>query len=136
MSWNTNILVVADRTVDSDDLLQALCERANAGPVDVTLLAPADLGRGPTARRLARAVARLEAIDIVVEGIVGHPDPIVALHEVWEPHRFDEIVVATLAPAYSRWMRSNLPYRVERFTGVEVTHVVARFGARMPAVRV
>ena len=125
MSWNTNLLVVANRTVDSDELLQTLFDRSVAGSVHVTLVAPADAGRVPTARRLARAVDRIERYDISVEGIVGHPDPLVAVEEVWDPRRFDEIIVATLPTDVSRWVALDLPHRVERFTGVRVTHVVA-----------
>ena len=129
MSWNTNLLVVANRTVDSDELLQELRARSVAGSIHVTLVAPADAGRVPTARRLERAVHRIERYDIAVEGIVGHPDPLVAVEEVWDPRRFDEIIVATLPTDVSRWMAIDLPHRIERFTGARVTHVVASAGA-------
>jgi len=53
-----------------------------------------------------------------------------ALADVWDPRRFDEVVVATLPDATSRWLAVNLPKRVERYTGARVTHVVARPSAR------
>jgi hypothetical protein len=129
MSWTTNLLVIANRTIDSDELLRMLCSRSVAGPIQVTLVAPAEEGREPTARRLARATRRLEAEDITVEAIVGHPDPHVALEGVWDPQRFDEVIVATLPAEQSRWLALDLPHRVERFTGVRVTHVVATMAA-------
>jgi hypothetical protein len=134
MSWNTNLLVIANRTVDSEELLLLLRNRATAGSIEVTLVAPSDAGRIPTARRLDRAIARLEADDITVEGIVGHPDPLVAVQDVWDPRRFDEVVVATLPTDVSRWMALDLPRRIERFTGAHVTHVIASAstGSGMP----
>ncbi len=125
MSWTSNLLVIAHRTIDSEHLLQTLLRRAGAGPIRLTLLVPAHGGRGPSMRRLDRATRRLEAADITVEALVGHPDPIVALDEVWKPYRFDEVVVATLPDNRSRRLALALPHRVERFTGVPVTHVVA-----------
>ena len=126
MPWNTNLLVIANRTVDSVELLRALRARAAAGPIQVTIVAPADVGRAATARRVERAIARLEADDVAVEGMVGHPDPIVAVQDVWDPRRFDEVIVSTLPTDVSRWMALDLPRRIERFTGAQVTHVVAR----------
>ena len=125
MSWNSNLLVIAHRTVDSDHLVEMLCARAAAGPIRVMLLVPAHGDRVSTAKRTDRAAQRLEAKDITVEALVGHPDPIVALDEIWRPYRYDEIIVATLPDGRSRWLTLALPHRVERFTGVEVTHVVA-----------
>ena len=125
MSWTTKLLVVANRTVASDELLHALRARATAGPIEVTLVAPADTAREATARRLERAVERLEAEGIAVAGFVGHPDPLVAVEEVWDPRRFDEVIVVTLPTDVSRWMRLDLPHRIERFTGARTTHVVA-----------
>ena len=125
MSWNSNLLVIAHRTVDSDHLVEMLCARAAAGPIRMTLLVPAHGDRVSTAHRADRAAQRLEAKDITVEAIVGHPDPIVALDEIWRPYRYDEVIVATLPDGRSRRLMLALPHRVERFTGVEVTHVVA-----------
>ena len=125
MSWITKLLVIANRTVDSEELLRVLRDRAAAGTIQVTLVAPDDTGRGQSARRLEHAVASLEADDIKVEGIVGHPDPIVAVQEVWDPRKFDEVIVATLPTDVSRWMALDLPRRIERFTDAQVTHVVA-----------
>ncbi|HVF80211.1 MAG TPA: hypothetical protein VNA28_18100 [Solirubrobacteraceae bacterium] len=125
MSWTSNLLVIAHRTIDSEYLLETLIKRSSAGPIKITLLVPAHTSRMATSRRLDRATRRLEAADITVEAIVGHPDPIVALDEVWRPYRFDEIIVATLPDRRSgrRWL--SLPNRIERFTGVPVTHIVA-----------
>ena len=129
MPWTTNLLVIANRTVDSEELLQTLHARAAAGPIRVTLVAPGDTRQTATARRLEHAIERLQAEAIPVEGIVGHPDPLVAVEEVWDPRRFDEVIVATLPTDVSRWMALDLPRRIARFTGARVSHVVASAGA-------
>lgn len=49
-----------------------------------------------------------------------------ALDEMWNPRRFDEVIVVTLPEAASRWLAADLPRRVERLTGAPVTHVVAK----------
>ena len=132
MSWTTKVLVIANRTVDSEEVRDAIVSRAAAGPLHVTLVAPVSSGSGSlrerredTARRLERAVERLRAAGVTVEGIVGDADPMVAVQDVWDPLRFDEVIVATLPTGASRWMAADLPRRVERLTGARVTRVVA-----------
>jgi hypothetical protein len=132
MPWITNLLVIANRTVDSEELRSVLRSRSAAGPIHVTLVAPGDAGRVAATRRLERAVERLKADGISVEGAVGPPDPLVAVEEVWDPRRFDEIIVATLPTDVSRWMALDLPRRIARFTDARVSHVVASAGAPSP----
>lgn len=40
MTWTTHVLVIANRTIDSPELRDALLARATRGLIDVTLLAP------------------------------------------------------------------------------------------------
>lgn len=124
MSWSTNLLVIAHGTADSNELLRELRSRALAGSIQVTIVAPAQGGRGDTAVRLKRAIARLEGDDITIEGIVGHPDPLATVQEIWDPRRFDEVLLVTpRAMARSTW--SDVAHRIERFTGADVTRLVA-----------
>jgi hypothetical protein len=131
MPWTTKLLVIANRTVDSAEIRDAIVNRAVAGPVEITLVAPASSGVGSmrerhaaTALRLDRAVQGLRDVGVPVEGVVGDPDPMLAVQDAWDPRRYDEVIVATLPTGVSRWMAADLPHRVERFTGARVTHVV------------
>lgn len=132
MPATTRVLVVANSTADSDELHAALLERAGQGPVAITLLAPATWdvtdpgGRDSALRRLNRAAIRLRQAGIEIERIVGDPDPVTAVAAIWDPQRFDEVIVATLPEHLSRWLRLGLPHRVERLTGRPVCHVVAQ----------
>ena len=132
MAWTTKLLVIANRTVDSETLREILLGRAARGPIELTLVAPASreagdaiTGRAVTQERLDRAVERMRDAGLQVEGVLGAGDPMVALQDVWDPRRFDEVVVATLPGGTSRWLTFDLPHRVERFTGARVTHIVA-----------
>jgi hypothetical protein len=132
MPWMTKLLVIANRTVDSEEILDAIVSRAAAGPVEVTLVAPASSGPGSmslrrsmTEQRLERALQGLSEAGVPVQGVVGDPDPMVAVQDAWDPRRYDEVIVATLPTGVSRWMAADLPHRVERMTGARVTHVVA-----------
>lgn len=126
MAFTSKLLVIANRTVDSPELLQALRTRADRGPIEITLVAPAPHGGvEQTQARLARAVEALADAGIAVEGVQGDSDPMIAVADAWDPRRFDEVVVATLPSAISRWLAIDLPRRVERLTGARVTHVVA-----------
>jgi hypothetical protein len=128
MAFKHSILVVANRTADSDELREALLARAEQGPVAYTLVVP-PMAAGPEARtaaegKLTAALERLSADGLEIVGNLGPPDPIDAVHNVWDPRSFDEVIVSTLPGQASKWMLMDLPHRVARFTGVRVTHVV------------
>ena len=132
-----SVLVVANRTAESEELLEALRAKAAEGPVVFTLLVPstphgvtwaADMhAGGPEAERhLEAALQRFREAGLeVAEGKVGDPDPVAAVEDAVNFGEFDEIVVSTLPRHVSRWLKLDLPHRVERATGLPVTHVSA-----------
>jgi hypothetical protein len=130
MPWQTCILVVANVTADSDELVDALKRRAQQGPIRITLLVP-QRSAGPEAReaaaaQLEEALAHYREAGLEADGQVGDSDPSTAVSDVWDPRKFDEVVVSTLAGTASRWLALDLPHRLERMTGCKVTHVVAK----------
>jgi hypothetical protein len=126
MDWKTSVLVVANVTAASDELLAALSARSERGPAEFNLLLPAAGGRNKAARReLDRALERMRTAGLEVTGSVGDADPVVAVHEAWDPRRYDEVVVSTLPTGSSRWLRIDLPRRIQRLTDVPVHHVVS-----------
>jgi hypothetical protein len=131
MAWKTRLLVVANRTADSDDLLIAIRERAARGPVAVTLVVPQD-SHGGLGERLTAALARFRGAGIEAHGMLGDTDPAVAVLEIWDPGAYDEVLVATLPGASSRWLMMDLPGRIARMVDAPVTHIVAR-EAREPS---
>jgi hypothetical protein len=124
MAWEFSVLVVANVTAGSDELVAALSERSEQGACRFTLVLPA---HGPDAReRLEAALERMRAAGLEnVSGEVGDPDPVVAVMEAWDPMKFDEIMVSTLPTGSSRWLEVNLPRRLEKLTAATVRHVVS-----------
>ena len=135
-----DVLVVANRTAGSPELLAALKERAEQGPAKFHLLVPstphgvswvADMhsGGGEAEEHLRQAVERLRAEGLECDdGKVGDPDPVAAVEDAVNFKTFDEIIVSTLPKHLSKWLRVDLPHRVEHATGKKVTHVEAKEG--------
>ena len=147
-------LVVANQSLDSDELLEVLRERVAAGPTEFRLVVPATpvkdlvsnampipmpvMGGSPTlpappkeARRMAQAkldaaLQKLTAAGVRAEGTVGDPDPVRAVEEAVATGEFDEIIVSTLPARVSRWLHQDLPGRLRHKFHVPVTHVLAR----------
>ena len=132
-----NVLVVANRTAASDDLLDALRARAGRTPARFELLVPPSrpgpAGREDARRQVEAALARYEEFGLEAEGRVGDDaDPVIAVIEAYDPARHDEIVVSTLPASISRWMMIDGPARIGRATNALVWHVVAREPRRAP----
>ncbi|MEA2428847.1 MAG: hypothetical protein QOF37_2475 [Thermoleophilaceae bacterium] len=127
MAWQRNVLVVANRTAGSDELIDALKRRAEGGPVKCTLLMPAGPGaRDEAYSRLEDALVRIHDAGIAVEGRLGvDSNPIFCVGEVWDPARYDEIVISTFPSGVSHWMNLDLPQRVARLTDAPVEHIVS-----------
>lgn len=125
---STHVLVVAYRTAATPRLLDAVRARARRSPCTFTLLVPRpywDPDSEEAAATLELAVPLLdEASAAHVEGIVGDSDPFVAVQQALQQGDFDEVIVSTLPARVSRWLRRDLPHRVEAL-GVPVTVVTA-----------
>jgi hypothetical protein len=130
------VLVVAHKTAATQPLLDAVSERAKRGPCVFTLLVPnaahglhkvvdpEDQGAGEASAVIERALPLLEeaAGGTQVEGIVGAPDPVVAVHDAINLRGFDEVIVSTLPTKLSRWLKLDLPSKISG-TGLPVSTV-------------
>jgi GABA permease len=147
-------LVVANQTLDSDELATLVRERTSDGPAEFWLVVPAtpvkDLvanampipmpvmggvaslpGPPEEARRLAQmkldaAIKKLSAGGATVDGTVSDPDPMRAVGEAVRTREFDEIIVFTLPPRLSRWLHHDLPGRLQHDYHLPVTQVVVK----------
>jgi len=129
MTTRKHILVVANVTAISDELLAALQARAATQPVTFHLIVPATSfggGRAAARERVHVVTARMQAAGLHVDGNVADGDPIVAVSEVWDPKRYDEVIVSTLPMRVSKWLHAGLPERIRQLTGAPVTHVVSQ----------
>lgn len=127
MAWTTKLLIISSQTLRSDALLTHMRARAAHAPTEFTVVVPG--GPASDADHLQAARDRFAAHDLTVDIRVGDRDPLVAVRELWDPARFDEVVVVTLPTESSRWLASGLPFWVQQTTGALVTHVVAERSA-------
>lgn len=123
----TTILVLANKTVESDELFAALEARAARTPIRLEFVAPPDQpgpeGRDDAQQRLERALERAREGGWEASGKVGSPDALGAVLDAYDARRHDEIIVSTLPPSVSHWLGIDLPARVARATNALVTHV-------------
>src|SRR3954468_21269319 len=99
----SSVLVVANRTAGSDELLEALRERAAQGPATFHLVVPATAPPGGGGARtkargvswvadmnaggddaehdLEGALGRLRAAGLDIDGQIGDPDPVAAVQD-------------------------------------------------------
>jgi hypothetical protein len=137
-STPTRVLVVAHKTAATQPLIDAVRARAARGPCTFTLLVPnaahglhkvmdpEDQGAGEASAVLDRALPSLsKAAGTAVEGIVGDADPMAAVQDALNLQGFDEVILSTLSPRVSRWLRLDLPSKVAGM-GLPVTTVTPR----------
>lgn len=122
-------LVVANRTTRSDELIDALKQRAADEQHLFVVVVPQEGGGGLAAQqargRLSQLRERARHAGLIVAGLVGDPDPYTAVMNALEFFRVDDIVISTLPETRSGWLRANLVERVRRSTNCPVEHVVA-----------
>ena len=140
MPDRAKVLVVANRTAESPELLDALRSRSDRGPCEFTLLVPstphglawaADMHAGgdeAEEHRLAFVEElREEGLDVGAAK-VGDPDALAAIQDECNFNEYDEVIVSTLPLKISKWLRIDLPSKAEAATGLPVTHVVGSEG--------
>jgi hypothetical protein len=131
----SRVLVVAHKTAATQPLLDAVRERAQRGPASFTLLVPRtthglhkvvdpeDQGAGETQAVIDQAIPMLsDAAGAPVEALVGDADPGAAIQDAINIHGFDEVIISTLSPRVSRWLKLDLPSKVSGL-GLPVTTV-------------
>jgi hypothetical protein len=127
-------LVVANQTLGGGHLLpllRELSEKPSTFHVLVPATAPTDHlwtegeAQATARRRLEIALERFRAAGLEVTGEIGDASPVEAIDDVLREETFDEIVVSTLPPGLSRWLRLDLVHRVEARFGLPVRHVIA-----------
>jgi predicted RNase H-like HicB family nuclease len=78
--------------------------------------------RAEAAKTLLEETARAR----VVRTAVGAPDPVQAItDELLARPGYDALIICTLPPGISRWLKLDLVHRAERKFGLRVIHVVA-----------
>ena len=121
-------LVVANETVASRPLLDALKRKAGEEPRRFIVIAPqsgANGEGGDPHERLAQTLEELQEAGLDAVGQVEHHDPYTAIQNALQFYAPDDIVISTFPETRSGWMRSDLIGRVQASTGKPVEHVVS-----------
>ena len=137
MSEPAHVLVVAHQTAATPRLIDAVRERAAHGSARFHLvvprqphglhkvLDPEDASHEEAQAVLDDALPKLsDAAGHVVDGNIGDPEPLMAIHDAINLGQFDEIIISTLPLGISRWLKLDLISKT-RGLGLPVTHIEA-----------
>lgn len=146
-------LIVANQTVGGDDLAAAVAERIAAGKHEFHLMVPPQAnpsatsgpvratpqrstavgvadGRKLAEQRLSYGLDWLTSLGAAATGeIAEDADTVAAVLATIVAHQVDEIVVSTLPSKLSRWLRQDLPSKIERQVDIPVTTITTRVEA-------
>jgi hypothetical protein len=135
-------LLVAHQTAESEELRGQVLALSREDPAaEFVLLVPATPigmlsvagGEGRTAMQVARwragrARSQLEEAGARMAAVrIGSYDPLEAVEAELSGGAYEAVVISTLPPGLSRWLRTDLPRKVaRRFPNVRMIHVIAR----------
>jgi hypothetical protein len=129
------ILVVANRTITGQKLLDAMEADAAAGDVSFRLVVPAtspssglviydEAVRHSAQARVDLATSIFAEAGLHASGEVGDPDPFMATMDAVAARRPQRIIISTHPATHSGWLRRDLIERIRNATGLPVEHVV------------
>jgi hypothetical protein len=129
-------LIVANQTLTSPQLVSEILERNAREEAAFHLLVPASRMHGTAfwtegsahaqaSDALATAQRFYRDAGVATTGEVGDESPVLAIGDVLRREKFHEIIVSTLPASISRWLKLDLPHRIERHHRVPVTHIVS-----------
>ncbi len=143
-------LVLADRTLANPAVIAFVTDAFAAGGAEFHVVVPRSVPSvlhadpatgliGPAAHTMvaeSRAISKQEgearlavfrsALGDAAEAMTGEvmlTDPLTAIRTVMARSSFDEIVISTLPAGVSRWLKMDLPSRVERAFSLPVTSI-------------
>ncbi len=135
-------LVVANKTLGGEHLTDRVRECTASGPCHFHIVVPAtppddhpwteSEARRLAEQRLARALGRFRELGADADGEVGDANPLAAIEDALREGSYDEILLSTLPPGVSRWLKLDLPHRVQTQFGLPTTHLMGEPDATTP----
>jgi nucleotide-binding universal stress UspA family protein len=127
-------LIVANQTLTSESLQEALSARLADGPVRAHVVVPMSPGTGRLSwdeqesrtaakARLDEMLEHLREMGAEADGEVGDRDPVMAVRDALRRTEVDEVIVSTLPRGLSRWLGEDVPSRLRDSVRVPVTVV-------------
>jgi hypothetical protein len=136
-----HVVVVANETAVSRALVELIEQKAQEGPVRVTVVAPVnqprqgyvvyyDTRRASARRRLDKTLDLLREAGVPATGVVVECDPVSALRDAIGQLAPDEVVVSTHPQPKSGWLRRDAVAQMRRVAGdLPFEHVVVDLAA-------
>lgn len=133
-----SILVLANETVEGEELIAAIRNRA-AGRAEVELLvispsltrsrlellaSDTDGARVEAQERLEGSLRSLRDAGFNAAGSTGDEDPVQAAKDALREFGADELIVSTHPPSRSRWLERGVVERLRGEVALPLTHVV------------
>jgi hypothetical protein len=138
-------LIVANQTLPSQALADAISQRIRSGVTAFHVVVPAtpigggmtwdeDACRQEAKDRLDRFLRHLVARGVEATGEVGDRDPVAAVRDALRGRSIDEVVLSTLPPGISRWLGQDVPSRLRSTVSmpVDVVYESAATAAAKP----
>jgi nucleotide-binding universal stress UspA family protein len=140
-------LIIANQTLGGAQLVEAVQERITREAHEFYVVVPAtplkdqegvpgtapesgpslqDRAYALARQRLDRALREIADLGGKADGEVGDADPYEAARLAASSFGADEVIVSTLPLGLSRWLRGNLPARIERGLDVPVVRIVGQ----------
>ncbi len=127
-------LIVANQTLTSRSLTDAITARLADGPVRTHVVVPLSpiggrltwdeqASRDMARTRLDEVLARLREMGAEADGEIGDRDPVMAVRDALRGREVDEVIVSTLPKGLSRWLGEDVPSRLRDSVRVPVTVV-------------
>ena len=131
-------LIVANQTLGGDLLIERVNQLLSQGPCSFHVVVPAThtkdqafytegASHAVAEKRLEAALERFRALGAEVDGEVGDASPMLAVRDCLMTGAYDGVICSTLPPGVSRWLRQDLPHRLERTFGVPVMHLTGQY---------
>ena len=127
-------LVVSNQTLSGAALAAKVRALLEEGPAEFHIVVPATApsrfswtegqARAIASERLESALRWFASIGATATGEVADEHPLYAMRDALREREIDEIIISTLPPGMSKWLRQDLPRKAHREFEIPVTHVV------------
>ena len=127
-------LVVSNQTLGGAALAAKIRTAIEEEPSEFHIVVPATApshfawtegqARAIATERLEAALRWFASIGATATGEVADEHPLYAIRDALREQPADEIIISTLPPGMSKWIRQDLPRKARKEFGLPVTHVV------------
>lgn len=134
-------LIVANQTLATDQLTDKVRQLCAEGPCTFHVVVPATHAKDHAfyteghdhalaEKRLEAALERFRGIGAEADGEVGDSSAFLAVRDcLLADGTYDGVIVSTLPLGVSRWLKQDLPHRLERTFGLPVTLLTGQYEA-------